>query len=172
MPPCTRVLALGDSLTAGSTSFVGGGKKYPLRPYAPALQHHMNWSTIQYRGSPGASSDALRHGMRGTHGLLTLLQQGEPFDLVLLWMGANDVLQAVSSAPSRASTILERLAQNVGAMHGAVYAAGATPIALGVPDMSHGASHGPKRWSTSRLKPQHLRPTRRSQLGQSARSHA
>lgn len=122
-----HILAYGDSLTAGATSFVGGGRKYPQWPYAPALQRWLRNlkvnATIDHKGLPGKSSEALRQGMRATDGLVSLLHNaqraGNPYNLVLLWVGANDALQAMAGVPGRVGPRIERLEDNVRALHAA-----------------------------------------------------
>ena len=123
-----RVLAYGDSLTAGLTSFAGGHE-----PFALVLEHELrrllpNRVQVDYHGFPGASAADMAHGLhRKQFGLAHFLKkatdEGAPYDTVLLWAGANDdLLQGA----------LTDLLPSLQALHTAVRSAGAASVALGL----------------------------------------
>jgi len=169
-----RVLAYGDSLTFGATSFRPAALTNPSlrRPYALKLQstlrkqHGLN-VTIEAFGVPGKTSETLRRGMMSPplgleHLLRVALKAGRPYHMVLLWLGVNDVLQAVGGSARRSEVakrpavntrdlavgglpkgnsthtiVATKLMANLREMHRAIHDAGAVSVALGLPDLSH-----------------------------------
>lgn len=100
-----RVLAFGDSLFAGYG--VGMENSYPAQLQAALRADGMN-VTIANAGVSGDTSAAGRQRLA-----FTLDAQTSPPDLVLLELGANDMLRAVSPAETRANiaAMLDELAK-------------------------------------------------------------
>ena len=130
----TRVLVLGDSLTAGWTSFSSG----PLAPFAPHLQralatHHVK-SEVTPAGAPG------RAAAQGMHPLKQQLAAGSfgSGDACIVLLGANDLLSSFPPSTHHVDGVISHLK----ALHAAVRATGAKSIAMGLLDHPAFSEHG------------------------------
>ena len=115
LPAGSRVLALGDSLTAG----------YGLAPaqaWPALLASRTGWAVVNAGVSGDTSAAALAR-------LPALLEKYRP-DLVLLTLGGNDMLQQVPEADTAA---------NLGKMLALVKARGAHAVLIATPKPSAGA---------------------------------
>lgn len=112
LPAGSRVLALGDSLTAGLG--VASGEAWPER-----LAELTGWVIINGGVSGDTSGDALRR-------LPALLEEHDPA-LVLVALGGNDMLRRLPQAETLA---------NLGQILGMIKAQGAKPVLLATPQPS------------------------------------
>jgi lysophospholipase L1-like esterase len=128
-PTTMRLLAYGDSLTAGYHS-----NGMAFSPWAPLLRKalsaercdhvgHSGWTTYQMRNVMNATSCADMCGRRWP-GLRAQLRAHGPYDAVLIMAGTNDLV-----TDARPEDIL----RNLEALHSAAHATGARTIALSVP---------------------------------------
>ena len=123
-----RILAFGDSLTAGWTSFSSGDTP----GFAPHLQralatHHQLAAEVTAAGAPGRAA---------AQSLPPLKQElaSSSFDAVLLLLGANDLLPFFGGSSPPPSRAVDVLVQHLQSLHAAVRASGATSIALSLLD--------------------------------------
>lgn len=132
-----RILAFGDSLTAGWTSFSSGN----TAGFAPHLQkalagHHPKIKAeVSAAGAPGRpASDSLRP-------LQEQLRAGN-VDICLILLGANDLLPHFPSPPQR---VVDGLIEHLRAVHAAARRANTATVALGLLDhpMVAGQAGGP-----------------------------
>lgn len=112
LPPGSRVLALGDSLTAGNG--VASGEAWP-----DLLAERTGWVVINGGVSGDTSGGALRR-------LPALLEQHDPL-LVLVALGGNDMLRHVPQAETIANLV--RILDMIRAQ-------GAKPVLLATPEPS------------------------------------
>ena len=124
-----RVLAFGDSLTAGCCG-------RPPHPYATALcaelRRGCNASAAECvaLGHPGQTAARLVADLdRPDAGLRDALARarrgGEPFDACVLLAGTNDLLRREGSP--------DEIAAHLATLHGACHAAGARSVAIAIP---------------------------------------
>ena len=121
--PPLRILAFGDSLTAGWTSFGSG----PTSPYAPHLEkalkkHHGIKATVEAIGQAGLPASQALRPLKGA--------LANRFDAVLILMGANDVLGGGGITQHGVDTMLTHLRS----LHSECRRSGAKCVALGFPD--------------------------------------
>lgn len=109
LPPGSRVVALGDSLTAA----VGIA---PTEAWPDLLADRTGWAVINAGVSGDTSSDALQR-------LPALLEEHGPA-LVLVALGGNDMLRRISQ---------EETIANLGKMLALIKAHGAKPVLLATP---------------------------------------
>jgi lysophospholipase L1-like esterase len=125
-----RILAYGDSLTAGTSGF----QQFPYAVYLErALQTREN-VVVRYRGMPGWTVQAMLGDLDGDRtGLRSAIQavQNPPLSLVILLAGTNDL-----GLGSTAEEITENLVQ----LHQVCFDNGVTrTIAVGVPPSGYQA---------------------------------
>ena len=124
-----RLLAFGDSLTAGWTSFSSG----PKSPYAPhlerALTAHSVAAHVTAVGEAGLSASRALPSLRRE-----LAHRGD-FDACLILLGANDVL----SAPTEP---IDGMLEALRALHVECRSRGLRSIAVGFPDHPAFAASG------------------------------
>ena len=125
-----RVLAFGDSLTAGWTSFSSG----PTSPFAPSLQRtlasdHDLTADVKAFGQAGLSAAQALQPLE-----LALCDRGA-YDVCLVLLGANDVL--TQGPPSRRT--LDGLVDHLKLLHETCRGSGLKSVALGMLD--HPALH-------------------------------
>lgn len=124
MASATRILAFGDSLTAGWTSFSSG----PVSPFAPHLQKaladdHSIQADVTAVGQPGlAASQAL-------HPLKRALHAHPNIDVCLLLLGANDLLGGGLDTKATDATI-----SHLHSLHQTCHSSGAQTVAVGMLD--------------------------------------
>ena len=117
----TRILAFGDSLTAGWTSFSSG----PTSPFAPALEraltheHKLSAVSVTAVGQPGLAAAEAKHGLKRAVG---------GHDVCLILLGANDLLS------SQSQQTMEHTLHALKGLHETCRAAGARSVALGMLD--------------------------------------
>jgi len=141
-----RILCYGDSLTAG---FCNNGKKY--EPYGYTLAKKLSASgcpsDVYVCGLSGLTAKELLAGAskavlvdiagaRG-RGLANILQQSDPFDLVIIMSGTNDL-----GYNRPASDIFE----DICALHSYCHQRGAQTVAMAVPTSTKATG----RWESSR----------------------
>ena len=123
-----RLLAFGDSLTVGWTSFQSG----PGESYTSSLGHelkrehnlHVEITAAGQAGLGAAQAIApLRHELGGS---------GRNPTHVLLLLGANDLLSHFQSGRPLSTEAIDRLISHLRELHAAVRSSGATSIALGL----------------------------------------
>lgn len=112
-----RILAVGDSLTAGITR--GDGVRSQA-PYAPLLEKALEQTfgnvTVFKKGFPGWTSVELRSGRgRGGSFLREMLDEILPLDLVIILAGTNDILGRLYKDPQN------NVSANVIALHQECY---------------------------------------------------
>ena len=135
-----RVLCYGDSLTAGYKEMGLSFHPYAWRLKALLGAGHevehvglCGWTTLQMQGALDASGSEDVCGKNWGPGLRARLQdaarRGEPFDVVCILAGTNDLGDVLQNASS-----VERVCGALAALHAAARAAGCETIAMTVPE--------------------------------------
>lgn len=121
-----RVLAFGDSLTAGTSG-------YELFPYAPVLEKALQRenTAVRHRGMPGWTTQMMLDNLDdGQTGLRSAISKGHP-DVVIILAGTNDLGYGESE---------ETITNNLKKLHGICYENGvARTVAVGVPPSGYQA---------------------------------
>lgn len=146
----TRVLAYGDSLTAG---FYHEGGRLRFAPYAPHLSARLGGCTVDWIGLSGytasqmllstfkssMSFDFVQHRW---HTLTDALQAAvPPYTHVVILAGTND-LGRLSTAPSTTQPhSVANVTQDILALHSIVHASGAISVAVTIPQPAFEAQH-------------------------------
>lgn len=132
-----RVLALGDSLTAG---YYDGGQKW--HPYAPVLAESLGcavdyiglsgWTTWGLNEQKANSALGVDDKGRQLDGLdttlLRALHEGRPYTHVAILAGTNDLWHVKENG-------IERTLTNLRALHTTAHQRGAVTLALTVPEL-------------------------------------
>jgi lysophospholipase L1-like esterase len=121
-----RILAYGDSLTAGTFKMDAPDELYP---YAPHLEAALKGAAIvRHRGLPGWTAQAMLNSVddadRGLRGILKKAGINPPVDLAIVLAGTNDI-----GCYTDADGIIAAL---VG-LHSAAHELGVRTLAVGIP---------------------------------------
>ena len=150
----TRVLAYGDSLTAG---FYGGGRLF--HPYASQLSRRLGGCVVDHIGASGFTAAEMRASLGAGSGhvdvdstrrswvaLDAALQQAQPpYTHVVILAGTNDLGSLLHEDGRRTP---EGVADDVQALHRAALSANARTAAVTVPQPAYEEAHtaiAPKR---------------------------
>lgn len=130
----TRLLAFGDSLTAGYHSSGNG-----FAPWAPLLKTLLGADVCDHVGFSGFTSEQLVDCMEDAStedvvplawpGLKHKLRSSGPYDVVLIMCGTNDLAASIPT---------DVIVQNLKRLHNACHATGAKTVAMSIPE-SHAA---------------------------------
>ena len=118
--PMRRVLAFGDSLTAGTSGM-------ELFPYAPHLERAIQRenTAVRHRGMPGWTTQSMLDDLDGERtGLRTAVKAGHP-DVVIILAGSNDLGFGFTE---------EKITKNLLQLHSTCYENGvARTVAVAIP---------------------------------------
>ena len=120
-----RVLAYGDSLTAG---FCDGGASF--WPWAPVLQHLLGGgAVVDHIGLSGWTTSEMLHATGRDQSLRDKLEGaalvGKPYTSVIIMAGTNDIGQQTPPA---------FIVQNLEALHSEAHRQGASSVAMSIPE--------------------------------------
>jgi lysophospholipase L1-like esterase len=120
-----RILAFGDSVTAGWTSFSSG----PTSPFAPHLENALQAAGFQHV-QVQASGEA---GLAASHALPKLKRalSHKKFDVCLIYLGANDLLGEMARGGAPSIHAVNGVLEHLSSLHATCRHSGALTIALG-----------------------------------------
>jgi lysophospholipase L1-like esterase len=133
-----RVLAFGDSLTWGAQPTKQGKlKRLPAAERWPiamqtalgkgyfVTEEGLNGRTIDIPNAP-----AQQPSLDGSEALPGILARGQPFDVVVIMLGSNDVNPQYDRTPARIAEGMGKLVRMVRDMHGGISTLGESPKVL------------------------------------------